>query len=130
MKNVRIASARRPVFLNLAQIQMPVGALTSIGHRLTGVLLAAGVPLCVYVLDQSLKSEQSFAHVIALFDHIVFKIIIVMLTWALAHHLLAGVRHLLTDINVGSTLMRARRSAWGVNLGGVVVALLAAVVLL
>ena len=130
MKNVRTAPARRPVFLNLAQIQMPVGALTSIGHRLTGVLLAAGVPLCVYVLDQSLKSEQGFAQVIALFDHMVVKIIIVMLTWALAHHLLAGVRHLLTDVNVGSTLMRARRSAWGVNLGGVAVALLAAVVLL
>lgn len=109
---------------------MPVGALTSIGHRLTGVLLAAGIPLCVYVLDQSLKSEQGFAQVLALFDHMAFKIILIMLTWALAHHLLAGVRHLLTDINVGSTLMRARRSAWGVNLGGVAVALLAAAVLL
>jgi succinate dehydrogenase / fumarate reductase cytochrome b subunit len=46
-----------------------------------------------------------------------------LLAWALAHHLLAGVRHLLTDISVGSTLSRARRSAWAVNLGGVAMAL-------
>lgn len=31
---------QRPGFFNLAQIQMPVGALTSITHRITGVLLA------------------------------------------------------------------------------------------
>jgi len=35
---------RRPVFFNLARIQMPVGALTSITHRVTGILLALGVP--------------------------------------------------------------------------------------
>ena len=33
------AKLRRPVFFNLTQIQMPVGALTSITHRVTGMLL-------------------------------------------------------------------------------------------
>jgi succinate dehydrogenase/fumarate reductase cytochrome b subunit len=31
---------RRAVFFNLTQIQMPVGAATSIIHRITGILLA------------------------------------------------------------------------------------------
>ena len=53
-----------------------------------------------------------------------------ILVWALAHHMLAGVRHLLTDFNVGSPLRLARRSAWLVNMGGVTVALFAAGVLL
>lgn len=43
-----MARSTRPVFLNLTQIRMPVGALTSIGHRVTGVLLAASVPVCVF----------------------------------------------------------------------------------
>ncbi len=43
-----MARSSRPVFLNLMQIQMTVGALTSIGHRLTGALLAAGVPFSLY----------------------------------------------------------------------------------
>jgi succinate dehydrogenase / fumarate reductase cytochrome b subunit len=49
----------RPVFFNLTQIQMPVGALTSIAHRITGLLLAVGIPYGVYLLDLSLQSPQS-----------------------------------------------------------------------
>ena len=37
-----------------------------------------------------------------------------------------GIRHMLMDVEIGSPLRMARRSAWAVNLGGVTVALLAA----
>lgn len=120
----------RPVFLNPLQIQMPVGAWTSIGHRLTGILLAIAVPVSVYLLDLSLRSEQGFLHVDALFDHIAVKAGVVILLWALSHHLLAGIRHLLSDFNVGSPLRAARRSAWAVNAGALAIALLAAGILL
>lgn len=116
----------RPVFLNLTQIRMPVGALTSIGHRVTGVLLAAGVPVGVFLLDRSLQNEQGFADVSGLLGHGAVKVATVLLVWALAHHVLAGVRHLLSDFDVGSPLRLARRSAWFVNLAGVAVALFAA----
>lgn len=122
--------SQRPVFLNPLQIQMPVGALTSIGHRITGILLAAAVPVTVYLLDLSTRNEQTYATVSTAFEHVAVKAIAVMLLWTLSHHLLAGVRHLLTDFNLGSPLHAARRSAWFVNLGGVAIALLAAGVLL
>jgi len=121
---------RRPVFFSLLQIQMPVGALTSITHRVTGIFLALSIPFSVYVLDLSLQGPQGYAQVIAWFDKFAFRVTAIILVWALAHHLLAGVRHLLSDIDVGSQLPAARCSAWIVNLGGVVVALLAAGVLL
>jgi succinate dehydrogenase / fumarate reductase cytochrome b subunit len=120
----------RPVFLNPMQIQLPVGALTSIVHRASGVLLAASIPFDVYLLDLSLRSEHSFGEMMSLFDLPAVKGVALVLIWALAHHALAGVRHLLTDISVGSTLSPARRSAWLVNLGGVAIALFAAGVLL
>ena len=101
----------RPVFLNLAQITLPVGALTSIGHRLSGVLLATGVPALLYLLQRSLGGEAGF---------------VVALAGALAHHMLAGIRHMLTDMDVGSALGNARRSAWGVNLAALAIAVLAA----
>ena len=85
---------RRPIFFNLMQIQMPVGALTSITHRVTGIFLAISVPFGIYLLDLSLQGPQSYAH-------------------------------LLSDIDIGSQLPAARRSAWAVNLGGIAVALLA-----
>jgi succinate dehydrogenase / fumarate reductase cytochrome b subunit len=117
------------VFLSLMQIQMPVGALTSITHRVTGVLLALGIPAAVYLLDQSLQGPQSYARLLGMFDQWVFKAVVVLFTWALAHHLLAGIRHLLSDVDIGSHLPAARRSAWVVNVAGVAVAVLAAGVL-
>ena len=120
----------RPVFFNLFQIQMPVGALTSITHRVTGVLLALGVPLLIYLLDLSLQSPQSYEQVISIFDRLAFRGAAFVFVWALAHHVLAGIRHLLSDIDFGSQLPAARRSAWVVNLGGIAVALLALGVLL
>jgi succinate dehydrogenase / fumarate reductase, cytochrome b subunit len=125
-----MARSSRPMFLNLMRIQMPVGALSSILHRATGVLLAASVPLAVYLLDLSLRSEQTFTAVTSLFALAPVKVVALVLIWALAHHALAGIRHLLTDISIGSTLNAARRTAWLVNLGGVAIALLAAGVLL
>lgn len=122
--------ARRPVFLDPTHLQMPVGALTSILHRVSGILLAAGVPLGVYLMDRSLRDEQGFAEVMGLLELGVVKGLMVALVWALAHHVLAGVRHLLTDFTVGSPLVVARRSAWLVNLGAAGVALLGAGVLL
>ena len=116
----------RPVFLNLLQIKMPVGALTSFTHRVTGVLLAASVPVALYVLELSLRSEQGFDDASRLFGHPVVKVVVFVALWTLAHHLLAGIRHLLSDMSVGSTFVTARRSAWGVNVGGLALALVAA----
>lgn len=99
-----MSHSHRPIFLNLLQIQTPVGALTSIGHRITGVLLAVSVPVAVYLLDLSLRNEQGFALVLGWVTSWAFKSGVVILVWALAHHMLAGVRYLLTDISVGSTL--------------------------
>ena len=121
---------RRPVFFNLMQIQMPVGALTSIIHRATGIFLALNVPFSIYLLDLSLQGPHSYIQVISLFDKSTFRGAAVVLVWVLAHHLLAGTRHLLSDVDIGSQLPAARRSAWIVNFGGIAVALLAASVLL
>ncbi|NUN62475.1 MAG: succinate dehydrogenase, cytochrome b556 subunit [Burkholderiaceae bacterium] len=125
MEKPHIRPLPRPIFLNLLQIQMPVGAITSILHRLTGVVLAAGVPLGMFLLWRSLDSEEGFAQVMGLLHHRAFQAVVVVLVWALAHHVLAGVRHMLTDINIGSTLHKARRSAWVVNLTAAALALVA-----
>ena len=109
---------------------MPVGALTSIGHRITGVLLAFTTPSCLWMLDLSLQGPEGYARVTELMESVLVKAALVVSTWALAHHLLAGVRHLLSDIDIGSQLPAARRSAWIVNLAGVAAALLAAGALL
>jgi succinate dehydrogenase / fumarate reductase cytochrome b subunit len=115
---------RRPVFFNIAQIAMPIGAITSIMHRITGVLLAFGIPCAVYLLQLSLQDEPGYLRVAALLGHFPLRALAAILTWVFSYHLLAGVRHLLSDLDVGSHLRGARFSAWLVNGGAAVIALL------
>lgn len=61
-----------------------------------------------------------------MFDKLAFKGLAILFIWALAHHLLAGLRHLLSDIDVGSHLHAARTSAWIVNYSAAAIALLSA----
>jgi succinate dehydrogenase cytochrome b subunit len=104
---------------------MPVGALTSILHRISGIVLALSVPAAVYLFGLSLRDELGFARALAMLSHPPLKAAAVAIVWALAHHLLDGVRHILTDFDIGSPLRVARRSAWFVNLAGLVVAMIA-----
>ncbi|MDN0084939.1 succinate dehydrogenase, cytochrome b556 subunit [Crenobacter sp. SG2305] len=121
---------RRPTFFNIARIQLPVGAVTSILHRVTGTLMALAIPVTAYVLDLSLRSPDSYVRVVGFLDNMLVRVAIIILVWALTHHFLAGIRHLLSGIDIGSELSVARRSAWFVNLCAALVALLAVSVLL
>jgi succinate dehydrogenase / fumarate reductase cytochrome b subunit len=125
-----VVAPSRPVFLDLTRIRMPVGAWTSIGHRISGIVLAAGVPVGLCLLALSLRDEAGFAQVRGLFTHLAVKAAATLVVWSLAHHVLAGVRHLSSDFDIGSPLRLARRSAWCVNLGGVAIALFAAGIML
>ncbi len=121
--------APRPVHLDLRQIAQPVGAWASILHRISGVGLLAGAPLLASMLARSLESPAGFAQVTGLLQAWPMRLLALAWIWMLAHHLLAGVRHLLSDVGVGVRLATARRSAWFVNLGALAVASLATGVL-
>lgn len=105
-----------PVFLNLTQIRFPVTAIVSILHRLSGLLLFLALPLLIYALQQSLHSQESFAALISQIDALPIKIILAILLWSLFHHLLAGLRFLLLDIELGIQRQQARNTAWLVNI--------------
>lgn len=116
-----------PKFLNLARIRFPVGAIASIGHRVSGVVLFVALPFFALALERSLNSEADFQALHALVSARWRAVLLVVLVWAATHHVLAGIRHLLMDVGVGSRLAQARASAWGVIVGGIVAAVAAAI---
>jgi len=120
---------KRPAFLTLTRIHFPVMAVLSLGHRLSGVLLVLSVPLLAYLFDRSLASAEGYAGVSALLRGDGARVVLLLMVWAFAHHLLAGVRFLLIDLDVGVTLRPARASAWAVLIGGVLAMLGAALFL-
>ena len=111
MQNQRSA----PVFLDLFRIRFPVGAVTSIAHRLSGLLLFLSFPVLVYWLDLSLQDPAGYAAALEWLECGWVRLASVVIAWSLFHHLLAGVRFLLIDIGVGVERTPARRSAWAVN---------------
>jgi succinate dehydrogenase / fumarate reductase cytochrome b subunit len=119
-----------PAFFNPLQIQMPVGAVASIAHRISGILLAVGIPFSIYLLDLSSSGVDGFKQAQAMLYRLPVRILAILFAWALAHHMLAGVRHLLSDIDIGSDLRASRRSAWIVNCASPVFAVLAALAFL
>ncbi|HEC19911.1 MAG TPA: succinate dehydrogenase, cytochrome b556 subunit [Gammaproteobacteria bacterium] len=105
----------RPVFLNLLRIHQPVTAVLSILHRISGVLMILSLPGLVYLLSLSLEDQAGFTRVAALLGSLPMRLLGVLFVWALSHHLLAGIRFMLLDFDVGITRMTARYTAWLVH---------------
>ena len=91
----------RPKFLNLLHIRLPVGAVASIAHRISGILLFISLPFAAYLLELSLQNPDGFTQVGTVLDHWFIKLVSIALAWSISHHLLAGIRFLLLDLDIG-----------------------------
>ena len=112
---------QRPKFLNLLKIRLPIGAVVSIAHRFSGLVLFLIIPFLIYMLEISLKTEQGFQQVAGLLDRADVRIGLVLILWMLFHHLFNGIRLLLVDIDIGITRTASRRNSWLVIFAGLVV---------
>ena len=103
---------KRPEFRNINALsdlpgyRWPLAALVSGMHRASGVILFLLLPFIVWMLDTSLSSEISFGEFKAAFNsHLGFApgwlvtLMTLVLIWAYLHHFVAGIRHLIMDIN-------------------------------
>lgn len=107
-----------PVFLNLFRIRFPVGAVTSIAHRISGVLMFSSLPLVIFLLDISLQGPAGFDRTLDYLQTGWLRAGSVIIAWSVFHHLFSGIRNLLIDIDCGVSLQQARRSAWLANIAG------------
>lgn len=101
----------RPRNLDLRTISLPMPALVSIMHRLSGALLFLLLPLGLWALQQSLKSAVEYQQIISIFQNPAIKIFVLLIFWAFFHHTCAGIRHLALDANLGLRLKYARVSS-------------------
>jgi succinate dehydrogenase / fumarate reductase cytochrome b subunit len=112
------AAARkaRPKYLSLRalllEIRLPLPGWVSILHRISGALLVFPFAAwLLYLLDASLASQAGFDHIRHYLGLPIAKLGMLVFVWAYCHHLCAGIRFLLLDINKGIELGAARRSA-------------------
>ncbi|MBD5770254.1 succinate dehydrogenase, cytochrome b556 subunit [Marinomonas colpomeniae] len=103
---------KRPVNLDISTISMPVTALVSILHRVTGIILFVGLAFLFYAFDLSLSSQKGFDQVVnTLQTNFLAKFVIWGVVSALMYHLVAGVKHLLMDLGHFEELESGRIAA-------------------
>lgn len=103
---------KRPVYLNLFKIRLPLPGIVSLLHRASGALLFVAIPYSVYLLDLSVTSVDGFDRVMVMLEQPLNKLLQLALLWALAHHFFAGIRFLLIDADIGVEKTASRVGAW------------------
>ena len=84
--------------------RLPPAGIVSILHRISGILMFVLLPFIIWMFDNSLTSEISYAQFTTVFSvgakllpGWFFKLIALGLIWAYLHHFIAGLRHLWMD---------------------------------
>lgn len=102
---------KRPVNLDLTTIKLPLPGFASILHRISGFAIFLALPILLWVLDQSLMSDQAFGELKGVLSGFLVKLTLFAILAGLIFHLVAGIKHLLMDIGVGESLEGARLGA-------------------
>jgi succinate dehydrogenase / fumarate reductase cytochrome b subunit len=87
----------RPVNLDITTIHMPLSAIASITHRITGVGLFVAIGFLMWALTTSLGSQSGFDQVKSVMTHPFAKFIAWGIITFVVYHLIAGVKHLFMD---------------------------------
>lgn len=105
---------KRPLNINPLSIRLPITAIASITHRLSGVVMFLFIPLLLWALHYSLSSPEDFQAIKQYFLLPIPSFLLWIFLVATVFHLFAGIRHLLMDFHWGESLAVARMSAMGV----------------
>ena len=103
----------RPVYIDLRKINLPVSALISITHRLSGMyVFFITLPLMLVSIYFSTESEDSFNDLSLFLKNYKLILALIVLSFCILwYHILSGVRHLIMDAHIGESLLASKYSA-------------------
>jgi succinate dehydrogenase / fumarate reductase, cytochrome b subunit len=103
----------RPLSPHL-QIYSPlINMVMSIVHRITGAALYVGTLLLAWWLVALASGPEYFAYVNGMMGSPLGLIVLLGYSWALLHHMIGGIRHLIWDTGRGFDLASVDRLSWG-----------------
>jgi succinate dehydrogenase / fumarate reductase cytochrome b subunit len=114
----------RPIHLDITKIRMPVTAIASILHRISGVVLFLAIPYLLCVWSCSLQNADYYQSLQTAMHHGLTPWIVSAILLALLYHWVAGIRHLLMDMGIGEEKVSGRRGALLVFVSVAILALL------
>ena len=96
--------AERPLSPHLQVYRLTLTMMMSIVHRLTGGALYFGTLLVVWWLVALASGPEQFEFVQGIAGSIIGRLVLFGYTWALVHHAIGGLRHLIWDTGRGFDL--------------------------
>jgi succinate dehydrogenase / fumarate reductase, cytochrome b subunit len=94
-------SAERPLSPHMTIYRPMLSMMMSIVHRITGGALYIGTLLLVWWLLAAASGPGAYAEFQSAAASFIGRIVLFGYTWALLHHMLGGVRHLIWDTGHG-----------------------------
>jgi len=91
----------RPMSPHLTVYKWPITMTMSIAHRITGGALYFGTILVVWWLIAAASGPNAYANFQTVASSWIGRLVLFGYTWALMHHMLGGIRHLIWDNLVG-----------------------------
>lgn len=116
----------RPKNLNLFTIHFPIPAIVSILHRVTGLFLFLLIPLVLWALEYSL-TDAGYEVLQQKLGLWYVKALFWILFIPFCFHVVAGIRHLLSDIHIGDSLKAGRKMAFLTFVISILIVILAGV---
>ena len=115
--NVSPGQKARPLSPHLQIYRLTLTMLLSIVHRITGAGLYVGSLLLVWWLLAAATGPEAYALFADFISSWLGRFILFGYSWALIHHMLGGVRHLIWDTGRGFDLKVVERLAWATLIG-------------
>ncbi|MFK8067065.1 MAG: succinate dehydrogenase, cytochrome b556 subunit [Gammaproteobacteria bacterium] len=106
-----MSAQNRPLSPHLDVYRLPLTAIISICHRITGVGLSVGTVLLAYWLMAAASGPESFASINSLLGSWFGKILLFLWTFAFYFHFCHGIRHLFWDAGKGFEQSEGERLA-------------------
>lgn len=116
---------QRPLSPHLQVYRWQVQMVTSILHRATGIALVAGALGMVWGLMALAAGPEAWAGFAECVGSVLGQVVLFGFSWALAYHLLNGIRHLVQDAGAGFDVPDFVRSSWVSVIGSVLLVALA-----
>ncbi|MCF7220595.1 succinate dehydrogenase, cytochrome b556 subunit [Marilutibacter chinensis] len=107
-----MANPQRPLSPHLQVYRWQVQMVTSILHRVTGMVLAAGSLLLAWGLIALAAGPESWAGFTGFARSGLGFLILFGWSWSLAYHLLNGIRHLIQDAGFAYSIPAFVRNSW------------------
>lgn len=120
MSDTQTSAADRPLSPHLQVYRPLINMMMSIVHRITGGALYVGTLLLAWWLAAAAFSPEQFALVSGLLGSWLGKLVLIGFTWAVLHHMLGGIRHLIWDMGWGFDLKTVDILSWGSLAGSLV----------